>query len=495
MSGFARLAAAAAITAFGMFCAGSASSSSDVLRFPCSASHPSETFCGDGGPAKKARLLRPLSVTTNSSGGFFVADAGNEAVRAVSVSGTIATVAGIGTAGYSGDRGPAVAAELDGPADVARARDGSLLIADAGNDVIRRVSPRGAITTVAGIKAGTGRAPSPTPTAAVNVNLRSPQGVAALPDGGFLVADTGANLVLRVSAQGQLVIVAGTGVPGFSGDGRFATAARLNSPTRVLPTAGGGFLVLDIGNRIVRRVDPAGVISSVRGSTTDVNHDLFGQLEVNPGGLAQDSSGNLFVFDDRQVIKVSPTGTRTLVAGTGECGSNGDGGRATLATLATPVGLALDQSGGVLVADYNNAGDAGGNVRLVSPSGTISTVAGASNYAGCVGAGGAPTGSLWAFFYITAPRDARAHRAIRVEFITSRPVRVRTSLSQGSRRILSVLRAAGAGPNNVTFRNGVAAGQYKMEITATGDVPNNNVDEGGMLKISKRDSAALRVRR
>ena len=128
--------------------AGGAGSTQTAARFPCS--NDNETFCGDGGPAANARLLRPLAVTARRAGGYFVADSGNQAIRMVLPSGVISTVAGIGVSGFSGDHGPANAAQLDNPNDVAPVGGGALLIADTGNNVIRRVSPTGTITTVAG---------------------------------------------------------------------------------------------------------------------------------------------------------------------------------------------------------------------------------------------------------------------------------------------------------------------------------------------------------
>ena len=164
------------------------------------------------------------------------------------------------------------------------------------------------------------------------------------------------------------------------------------------------------------------------GSQTSPNTP-FG-VALNPGGLAQDAAGNVYVIADHQIRRVAPDGTVTTIAGTGECGSAGDGGPAVDATLAQPAGLALTAAGDVLVADINNGGSAVGNVRRVSGAdGSIATVAGASNDgSACVGAGGSPSGALWPIFYITAPRSARAGRAITIRYSTTRAGSVRTSL-------------------------------------------------------------------
>lgn len=480
----------AALFSVGLLIAPSASPTPSHSR--CGADN--ETMCGDGGAATQARLLRPLAVSARPGGGFLIADAGNHAIRAVSAQGVITTVAGLGSAGYRGDHGPSIAAQLDTPTDVAARANGAILIADTGNNVIRRVGKRGEITTIAGSGRGGGTEPSTTPTPATTVQLAGPRGLALLQDGGYLIADTDANLVLRVSASGQLQIAAGTGSAGYSGDGGQADLATLNAPTRVVPIADGGFLILDQGNDVVRRVSSSGIISSVPGTTATLSHDLFGQLTVNPGGLTIDSAGDLFLFDDRQVVEVTPTGQRTVIAGTGDCGSSGDGGAAVDATFATPSGLA-NTDRGLLVVDYNNQAVAAGNIRLIDAGGTISTVAGEADTGGCVGAGAAPTGALWPIFYITAPHAVHAHRPIVVKFASTRTTVVRTSIFRHGRRIRTARRTCRVGLNSVTLAPGVVRGKYRMEIAASANVKNNNEDEGGILKLNKRFAAHLTVRR
>jgi hypothetical protein len=461
-------------------------------RLPCRDAN--ETLCGDGGPATAARLLRPAGVASGG-GGLLIADTGNNAIRRVLATGVISTAAGLGTPGYSGDGGPAFAAQLKAPADVSAAPGGAVLIADAGNGVIRKLSATGVITTVAGAPPGApAAAPSTTPASARSVRLSNPQGVAALPGGGFLIADTGAHVVELVTPAGLISVVAGVGAPGNTGDAGPAQAAALNLPTRVVPTADGGFLILDLGNLVVRSVSPTGTITTVAGSQSTPSTP-FG-VALNPGGLAQDPQGNVYVIADHQVRRVAPDGTVTTIAGTGECGSGGDGGPAVDATLAQPAGLALTPAGDVLVADINNGGSAVGNVRRVSGAdGSIATVAGASNDASaCVGAGGSPSGALWPIFYITAPRSARAGRAITIRYSTTRAGSVRASLLKKGRTVRTKKQAARPGGNAVTL-SGVKKGTYTMRITAKGDLPNNNADAGGTLRLSKRFDAALQVKR
>ena len=463
-------------------------------RLPCREAN--ETLCGDGGPATAARLLRPFAVANDPGGGFLVADTGNDAIRRVLANGVIGTLAGLGARGYSGDGGPASGARLNAPADVSAAPGGAVLIADAGNGVIRRVSAKGVITTVAGAAPGApAGAPSATPAYARSVRLSNPQGVAALPGGGFLIADTGNSVVELVTPGGLISVVAGIGAPGNSGDGGPAQAAALNLPTRVVATADGGLLILDLGNAVVRRVAPDGTIGTVAGSQTSTS--VPAGLALNPGGLAQDATGNVYVIVDRQVRRVAPDGVATTIAGTGDCGSAGDGGPAVDAQLAQPAGLALTAAGDVLVADLDDGGSAIGNVRRVAGAdGSITTVAGAANSgaAACIGPGGTVLGALWPIFYITAPRTARAGKAITILYSTTRAASVRTSLLKQGKRVRTKQQSSRPGSNSVTLA-GVKKGTYTMRITAKGGVPNNVANAGGTVQLSKRFDAALQVKR
>ena len=462
-------------------------------RLPCHEAN--ETLCGDGGPATAARLLRPFAVANDLGGGFLVADTGNDAIRRVLANGVIGTLAGLGVPGYSGDGGPAIAARLNAPADVSAAPGGAVLIADAGNGVIRRVSAKGIITTVAGAPPGAAAgAPSATPAYARSVRLSNPQGVAALPGGGFLIADTGNSVVEVVTPGGLLSVVAGIGAPGNSGDGGPAQAAALNLPTRVVATADGGYLILDLGNLVVRRCRPARRSAPCLGARPRrTPRSAWPSIRVGSPRTQRATSTS---SSTTRSAAWRPTGRPPPIAGTGECGSAGDGGLAVDATLAQPAGLALTAAGDVLVADIDNGATAVGNVRRVSAAdASIATVAGASNDgSACVGAGGSPSGALWPIFYITAPRSARAGRAITIRYSTTRGGSVRASLLKKGKAVRAKQQSARPGANSVTL-SGVKKGTYTMRITAKGDVPNNNADAGGAVRLSKRYDAALRVKR
>jgi hypothetical protein len=342
-------------------------------------SDPFGDFTGDGGPATAAALNTPLGVAVMPDGGYLIADAGNDRVRRVFPDGTIRTVAGSGTYAFSpGDGGPATAAHFQDPLGVAVMPDGGFLIADALAGRVRRVFPDGTITTVAGngIRGFSGDGGP-----ATEAEIYDPNGLAVLPDGGFLIAD-GDYVVRRVSPEGIITTVAGTGVPGSSGDGGPATAAQLNTPYSVAVTPDGGFLIADTGNRRVRRVSPDGIITTVagtgvQGSTGDGGAATAAQLNY-PTGLATTPDGGYLITDffGHRVRSVSPSGVITTVAGTGTPGfPNGDGGPATAANLALPFAVAATPSGGFVFSEEGNDAirlvDAGSATAVPPPATTV----------------------------------------------------------------------------------------------------------------------------
>ena len=175
---------------------------------------------GDGGPAVSAQLRFPIGVAPLPGGGYLVADQVNNRVRRVNGSGTITTVAGT-TAGFSGDGGPATAAQMSAPSDVAVLPDGSILISDSNNNRIRKIDTSGIITTVAGTGAAAFSGDGGPASAAA---IRFPFGIDAAPDGSYLIADVDNHRIRQVSPTGFISTVAGTGVAGYGGDGGSATS-------------------------------------------------------------------------------------------------------------------------------------------------------------------------------------------------------------------------------------------------------------------------------
>ncbi|HET6881662.1 MAG TPA: MBG domain-containing protein [Pirellulales bacterium] len=352
-------------------------------------------FSGDGGAATAATIYNPQGVAVDSSGDLFIADYGNHIVREVDhATGVITTVAGNGTAGYSGDGGAATAAELSSPVDVA-VFGGNLFICDLAN-VIREVNlTTGVITTVAGN--GT-RGFSGDGGAATAAELAAPQGIAFDSAGDLFIADNFNYRVREVDhATGNITTVAGNGSFGFaSGDGGAATAATIGEPYAVAvdPSSGDLFIADTISNKVRKVVNPtgAGVISTVAGTgfsgySGDGGPGTAAELNY-PDGLAVDASGDLYIaeqngFRVRKVVLA--TDTITTAAGNGDTFFGGDGHPATEAQF-TAVGIAVDPSGNVAIADGGN-----NRVREVNhATGIMSTVAG-NGTRGFNGDGGAAT--------------------------------------------------------------------------------------------------------
>ncbi len=343
---------------------------------------------GDGGLATLARLFNPLGVAVDGGGNVYIGDTGNHRIRKVSVDGTISTMAGTGTAGFSGDGGAATLARLNFPSGVALDAAGSVFVADQSNHCIRIVTPDGTISTLA----GTGAAGfSGDGGAATSARLSAPQAVAVDGGGNTFFADTNNHRIRRVSPDGTIATIAGTGSVGFSGDGGAATSARLNSPRGVGLDAGGNLLIGDTGNHRIRRVAPDGTITTVAGTGVggfagDGGPAISATLN-QPRGVGTDGAGNLLIADqgNRRLRKVAPDGTITTVAGNGTNRFSGDGGIATEASLSDPAGVAVDGSGNLFIADTTNQ-----RIRRVAADGTIGTVAGNGTF-GFSGDGGPAT--------------------------------------------------------------------------------------------------------
>ena len=314
-------------------------------------------YFGDSGTATAAEMSYPSGVAVDASGNLFIADAGNNVIRKVGTNRSIMTVAGNGTNGFSGDGGSTTAAELSNPQGVAVDTAGNLFIADSGNQRIRKVGINGTITTVAGN--GT-NGYSGDSSAATNAELLSPYGVAVDASGNLFIADSGNSVIRKVGTNGVITTVAGNGGYGYSGDGGAATNATLSGSVGVAVDASGNLYIADNGNNVIRKVDSNGNITTVAGDglsgyAGDGGLATSARL-ASPSGVAVDASGDLFIADfyNSVIRKVNDSGAITTVAGTGSYGYLGDGGAATSAALSYPVGVALDASGDLFIADSGN---------------------------------------------------------------------------------------------------------------------------------------------
>ncbi len=327
---------------------------------------------GDGGAATSAELNEPQGVAVDSSGNLYISEFGDSKIREV-VKGIINTIAGTGSFGYSGDGSAATKAQMADPLGISVDRNGNIYIADIWNYRVRKISS-GNIGTIAGnglvSYSGDGGP-------ATSAELNTPRGVAMDKAGNLYIADLQNNRVRQITPGGLINTIAGNGTPGYSGDGGQATSAQLAAPQGVAVDKSGNIYIADTGNQCIREVSPNGVIATLAGKgTVGFGGDggpATGAFLNQPRGVAVDASGNVYVadFNNQRVRLVSPNGTITTLAGNGAVGFSGDGGPAASAELNGPISVAVDASDNVYIADSNNY-----RVRVVSPSGIINTVAG-----------------------------------------------------------------------------------------------------------------------
>jgi uncharacterized protein (TIGR03437 family) len=331
------------------------------------------SIIGDGGSPLAAEFSNIQGIAVDRFGNLYISDTDNHRVRKVS-GGVIATLAGTGVAGFSGDGGGARNAQLNSPYGVAVDAAGNVYVADLGNHRVRRITPDGLIATVA----GTGRkSSSPDGAGPTDTSLLSPRNVAVDSAGNLYIAEFEGHRVRKLTPDGKLATIAGTGVAGWSGDGRAASAAQIRFPAGMAFDRAGGLYIADSGNNAVRKLYADGTIGTVLGRNP-------GTILYAPLAVAVDPAGTLYVGDSTFAVRAFTTaGKWTGYAGTGVPAFSGDGGSAVNAALSTVNDLAADVSGNLWIAD-------GVRVRRVDLAGTIATVAG-DGYAHSVGDGGPAT--------------------------------------------------------------------------------------------------------
>lgn len=329
-------------------------------------------YGGDGGMSTLAKVNSPHGVATDAAGNVYVADYNNHRIRKISTTGVITTIAGTGFGGYlaSQDGGPATAAWIRWPIGIAVNASGDVYFSDFGNNIIRKVSAAGIITTIAGTPGsipGYGGDGGP----ATAATLGNAWGVAVDASGDVLIADALNHRVRKVSmSTGVITTIAGMGFVGFAGDGGPATssACRLNEPTGVAVDGAGNIYIADNSNNRVRKINTSGIISTIAGVglpygyTGDGGPATAARLYY-PKGIAADNAGNVYISDwnNSAVRKINTSGVITTIAGTGVAGYSGDGIAAVSSQLDHPIGLAVRNSDGdIFIAD-----DANNRVRRI----------------------------------------------------------------------------------------------------------------------------------
>lgn len=321
----------------------------------------------DDGRGGAARFTLPQDVAVDHFGIIYVADAGNHTIRKITAEGVVTTLAGL--AGSSGSRdGIGALARFNFPASVAVDPEGNVYATDSEAHTIRKVTPAGVVTTLAGI-AGVSGDSNGTGTKA---RFNEPMGIEFAPNGNLYVADLGNFMIRKVSRDGVVRTHAGhTEAPGnVDGTG---SAARFEAPIGIAVDASSNVFVSDRENNNIRRVSEAGVVTTLAGQWMAGSIDGVGSAARfdNPAGIGADAEGNVFVceLDSSTIRKVTPAGVVTTFAGLSSIGSD-DGAYGT-ARFHQPTDVAVDASGALFIADRDNQ-----TIRRVSPNGAVTTVAG-----------------------------------------------------------------------------------------------------------------------
>jgi uncharacterized protein (TIGR03437 family) len=432
---------------------------------------------GDGAPATAARFYFPRAIVADQSGSLYVADHDDRRIRRLSPDGLIRTVAGDGTVGNKGDGGPAAAASFNSLFATAIDSAGNLYVADISSHRVRKISTSGIVSIVV----GTGRAGfSGDGGPATAAQLYSPSGLAFDTAGNLYISEAGNARVRRVTPAGIITTFAGDGTKGYGGDGGPATAAQMKEPCRLTFDSAGNLYIADRADQRVRRVSPSGIITAVAGNGTiggggDNGPATAAQLQY-PAGLTIDAGGNLYiaVLNNHRVRKVTPAGIITTIAGTGAAEFGGDGGMALAATLWSPTDVLVDASGTILVLDGRNRA-----VRKLTPiactytlSLTSSGVVSAAGSNGLRVSVGAPLGCSWtatsnaAWITITSAPSGNGEGAISYSVAPNTGSTSRTGTLTIAGQTFTVTQASPSAPtftaagitNGASFAAGVAPG-------------------------------------
>jgi sugar lactone lactonase YvrE len=333
------------------------------------------------GTGTAARFNSPQGLATDSAGNVYVADTGNNAIRKITPAGEVSTLAG-GTRSWGSADGTGTAARFNFPQGLATDSAGNVYVADTNNQTIRKITPAGEVSTLAGSARSWGSTDG-TGTAA---RFNFPRGITTDSAGNLYVADTNNQTIRKITPAGEVSTLAGSAGNWGSTDGTGA-AARFNSPRSITADATGNLYVADTNNQTIRKITPAGEVSTLAGSSRSAGSaDGTGTAaRFNfPRGIAADATGNLYVADtnNQTIRKITAVGVVSTLAGSSGSAGSADG-TSTVARFNSPIGLATDSAGNIYVADTNNH-----TIRKITPAGEVSTWAGSAGNAGSVDATG-----------------------------------------------------------------------------------------------------------
>ncbi len=328
-------------------------------------------YSGDDSLATHAELMTPSGVAADRHGNIYIVDQNNNRCRKVDAAGIITTIAGDGTHGYTGDSSLATASELYYPTGVAVDAKGNIYIADQFNNAIRKIDTAGIITTFAG-NGTTGF--SGDSGIATTAQLWHPADVGIDGRGNVYIVDQDNSRIRKVDTFGIITTFAGTGAPGYNGDSILADTAQLNFPQGIAVDRYGNVFIADFYNSRIRKVDTTGMITTVAGNGTGGyngdNIPAIGAEIFDASAVAIDDTGNIYISDyyNSRIRKVNVAGIITTVTGNDTAGFRGDGGPAIAGEINYPEGVAVDTNGNIYIADYSN-----GRVRKVMKDTTSTT--------------------------------------------------------------------------------------------------------------------------
>ncbi|MCB1192366.1 MAG: hypothetical protein H7A23_24580 [Leptospiraceae bacterium] len=324
------------------------------------------SFTGDGGAATSATLNNPYGVYVDSSSNIYIADTFNYRIRKIDSGGTMSTIAGTGSSGYTGDSGAATSATLKLPRDVYVDSSGNVYIADTGNHAIRKITGS-TISTIAGTGSG---GYSGDGGAATSAQLQSPYSVYGDSSNNLYIADLSNDRIRKIVGT-TISTIAGTGTGGYSGDGGAATSANIDTAVSVSVDSSGNVYFAEYNNSVIRKIDTSNNISTVVGTGTKGYSGDKGaatSAQINqPYGVAVDSSGNIFISDtyNSRIRRIDvSSGNIYTIAGNGKEGFTDDSDlSATTVPLYRPRGLYVDSAGNVYFADTGNQ-----RIRKLTPN-------------------------------------------------------------------------------------------------------------------------------